>query len=46
MGSAPDEGEGMGKYTINIAVPSIGQVMDKVQGEKELPESANGLTGE
>ena len=34
MGSARDEGEGMGKYGINIAVPRIGQVRDKVQGER------------
>ena len=38
MGSARDEGEGMGKYDINIAVPSIGQVSDKVQGERGEPK--------
>ena len=45
MGSACDEGEGMGKYGINIAVPSISQVRDKVRREKGLAENARCLKG-
>ena len=42
---ARDEGEGMGKCIINIAVPSTGQVMDRAQGEKGLAETAHCLGG-
>ena len=45
MGIACDEGEGMGKYGINIAVPSVGQVRDKVQGERGVAENARCLKG-
>ena len=37
---AHDKREGMGKCIINITVPSIGQVRDKVQGKKGLAETA------
>ena len=37
---ARDKGEGMGKYIIIIAVPSIGQVRDKVRSKKGLAETA------
>ena len=42
---ARDEGEGMGKYSINIAGPSIGKVRDKVQGERGLAETSHSLEG-
>ena len=45
MGSARVEGEGMGKDGIDIAVPSVGQVRDKVQGERGVAENARCLKG-
>ena len=42
---AHDDSEGMGKCIINIAVPAIGQVGDRVQGEKGLAETAHCLGG-